>query len=587
MYTKKIRDAFLMGVSAASLCILSGQAFAAETYDFVTLIDDSGSNGTYGAEAGDFMTSMDNMLEANGVSGNRFGLTAFGGTYSETGAVLDVGGSLFGSSSDYASAVGSLTFQGSREDGYAAIVLMGNTYSSAFRSDAGRSAIMLTSDETRTEVDYSIDQDDALAALTNNNIRFTAIAPQTMRYNGNEAIAVVRPEGGSDYLVYYLDSGVLKSAFISSSAELFDGVTVGDYTALALGTDGAIVDYSNIGVLGGTSEDSLLARLLLAMSIEESADDAAQNIEDSGQMQTQVAVRNLVSSVSGRTDALRSLTRSGGQQSASLRGDDQSGLAGGDQASDYVTDRLAVWAEATGTLYSDWGSSDPFEGFLFAGTGGADYRVTDSLLLGASIGFESAKNTFQSGRDRDTVYFNTTLYGAYLLTDSVAVDGLVSVGYGRNEVNQALALVGDGKSQFNSVRVVSAANLSYQDMFDQVTLYGAAGLSYAHESMDDYRNDNEVLVETDSNRLAQTRISGDVGYQFDMGDGVLLEPFVTASLEWDILRSDDNDRVGMTGGGGVRTYIGPQVSAGLYGYTELVRSEENAYNIGANLRYQF
>src|SRR5687768_4793051 len=110
---------------AALLAVFSAPAAfaAATTADIVVIMDESGSMSGEQSWMSSTIGQLDLGLNANGLTGNRFGLVGFGASAGTAGADLvrqiNVGGAQFGTAAEYAAASGSLVTNGATEDGWA------------------------------------------------------------------------------------------------------------------------------------------------------------------------------------------------------------------------------------------------------------------------------------------------------------------------------------------------------------------------------------------------------------------------------------------------------------------------------------
>lgn len=319
----------------------------------------------------------------------------------------------------------------------------------------------------------------------------------------------------------------------------------------------------------------------------ESAQSEEESVSDSASANNRVSTRTVVSSVTNRAASLaRNFRISQESGLPDTSGKALTGLSGGD-IGEWAIGRLGIWADASGAIYSDEASSDAFWGNQMGFMGGADYRFTDRLMAGAGLGVERAEIDFKSDRQRRITYVNTTVYGAYLINDTLSVNGLGSYSVGINSVEAPGTFVSANiDADYLSHRFITAANLAYNDAFDRVTAFGYMGISYSHEIFGTYEDTVGTEIEPPDSKLGQVYAFGDVGYTFET-DGGVLEPFVSARLEYDFVRDGDNDRFGSVLGGGVRARWTEGLTVEAFGNTEVARSDETATSFGINMRVQF
>ncbi len=111
------------------------------------------------------------------------------------------------------------------------------------------------------------------------------------------------------------------------------------------------------------------------------------------------------------------------------------GSAGSDQPLDFG--RLGVFLNGTVTT-GDKDRTANVEGFDFQTTGltlGADYRFTDSLILGAAIGYMNSDTDLDAGGgELDSDGYSLSLYGTFYQGAALYLDGIIS--YGDNDYDQ-------------------------------------------------------------------------------------------------------------------------------------------------------
>ncbi|MQX36294.1 autotransporter outer membrane beta-barrel domain-containing protein [Roseospira navarrensis] len=393
-------------------------------------------------------------------------------------------------------------------------------------------------------------------------------------------LTVGAPAFAQEYSVNWLDSydpdGITSGGIINGKDWY---ISTGE-TSQVWSIDGEIIFSGLIG----SETDADWERFFNALGIGTATTERA--IEDSSETNTRISTRTLVMNIANRAATLARAVRGtslaqGGGLSDDEGGASLTGLAGGD-IGEWAIGRFGIWADGSGTMFSDRTSSDDFWGNQLSFMGGADYRYTDRFMVGAGLGFERVEVDFKSNRTRLVTYINTTLYGAYLVTDSISLNAFGSYAPGLNSMHWA---AGDGEG-FMSHRFITSGNVAYNNAFDRVTTNAFAGLSYSYETFDSYENNGGTTIEPDDSQLAQVYASGDVGYMFET-DGGALEPFVSARLEYDFVSEGNNDRFGSVLGGGVRAIWTEGLFVEAFGNTEVARSDESATSFGLNMRVQF
>jgi hypothetical protein len=311
--------------------------------------------------------------------------------------------------------------------------------------------------------------------------------------------------------------------------------------------------------------------------------EAEEGTQASSSANTHITTRNIVDMVGRRAAALArggvAVEQAGLDAAGRL-----TGLAGGDGA-EWYAGRLALWADASGSFFDDATPVDDFDGHQYSVMVGADYRYNDRVMAGVGLGYEGVRVDFDSARERDVDYLTATVYGAWLATDTISLNALGSYGLGLNE---ATALIPAGEeNDYLSHRFITAVNAAYSNLFGNVTTFGQVGVSYSHEAFEAYDTSLGATVDPDDTDLAQLYGMGDVGYLMEAGADSTVEPYVSARLEYDVVRDGSNDRFGAVLGGGLRMQLEQSVSLDAFGNTEVARSNEGSTSFGLNVRLQF
>lgn len=116
--------------------------------------------------------------------------------------------------------------------------------------------------------------------------------------------------------------------------------------------------------------------------------------------------------------------------------------AGQDSGESWFTGRLSAFVSGTiGTGDAD--GSDEETGYdfdFYALTGGMDYRITDTAVVGLALSFARNESDFDfNGGDLDTKSYSLTLYGTASLTERLWIEG--SAGYTRNDFDMTRNIV--------------------------------------------------------------------------------------------------------------------------------------------------
>lgn len=292
---------------AAVVSALGGAAHAASTIDMVVAIDESGSmSGEHNQFIGSYIENLDNVLNTQNVTVNRYGLGGFGGGAYQGASANEAGretsdsalyrhlglssgvDAVWGDAAQFKLVTPQLATSGGTEDGYRMIDYVLRNYQ--FRNSAGASILLIT-DEDRdidtggTPVTSGLPQGQTIydtdttantatmqQMLAQKHIVLHSVVNQRFTDSqGRAAIAIVGADPATGF-AFVKDpvTGVVTKVQGYAIAGGF-GTTDGDYTRLALATGGTVMDidqlrsvYNDLTALSSLSQE--LAKIVAAIS---------------------------------------------------------------------------------------------------------------------------------------------------------------------------------------------------------------------------------------------------------------------------------------------------------------------------------
>lgn len=298
-------------LAMAVLAAVGGAAHAASTIDMVVAIDESGSmSGEHNKFIGSYIENLDNVLNAQSVTVNRYGLGGFGGSTGQGVSANEAGretgyalyrelnlssgvDALWGSATEFNLVTPQLQTSGSTEDGYRMIDYVLRTYQ--FRNSAGASILLITDEDRDVDTGgspvttglpqgqtiYDTSKTAANTAtmqqmLAQKHIVLHSVVDQRFTDSqGNPAIAIVGADPATGY-AFVKDSktGVVTKvqgyAIVPNSSGS-SATTETDYTKLSLATGGTVMDidqlrsvYTDLTALNSLSQ--ALANIVAAIS---------------------------------------------------------------------------------------------------------------------------------------------------------------------------------------------------------------------------------------------------------------------------------------------------------------------------------
>ena len=247
--------------------------------DIVLVVDESASLGPTQAFTAQFVQDLEAGLLAAGVgnvSGNRYGAVGFGGGGADNlGRSILVGGGLFGTADEYATATSQFVTTGAIEDGFAGIDFALDNYS--FRADAAR-FIILATDEDRDDEDRSLTLTSTIANLQANDIALQGILGINIQdNNGLRALAI-------DSTDVFIEDPAGPGGFTTQpGGVVIGGSGVADYLPLVQATGGIAGDLSQIGTSPATA--AVFGQALIASIVDQAGGGGNTNQGTQGDWQ--------------------------------------------------------------------------------------------------------------------------------------------------------------------------------------------------------------------------------------------------------------------------------------------------------------
>lgn len=223
---------------------------------------------------------------------------------------------------------------------------------------------------------------------------------------------------------------------------------------------------------------------------------------------------------------------------------------------------------------------------------GIDTMPGDNWLLGVSFGLErsSVDTRFNAGEQTITgmtlAPYVGVLLGDWLTFDASAGVSTLSMDQFRT---QGAARV---TSDVDSTRLFANANLAASHAFDRVLLTGLAGMLYATQRDDDFRESNGTLNAESRVNVGRLLLGGEAAYTAGA-----FEPYVSGTFEYDFTKTSQafapgvarpkNDDTDVLFAVGVR-YFGDEDISGSIEYSRVIgRSNLDEDTFSANVRWPF
>lgn len=377
----------------------------------------------------------------------------------------------------------------------------------------------------------------------------------TAEVNGGTVLVVFadsfRPAEGERFNVIQATGGITGTGVTTVQTNV-DGVTASVVPAAQTGG----VD---IVIVGGTAT---------------AAQEAEATISTTAEQQTRSVVRTVVAAVSGRVREAMAARRD--RATAGIEA--ESGMAAGNGGSS----GLAAWADGGASRLINSQNGGKFDGWGRTLLVGADYTV-GSFVLGGAVGLErSTLSIQQNDGDRKAHGGSLVAYAGYLIDETFSADVQVAAGRLSNRLREMRGGVVD-TGDFNSNRLIVAANLTAVHTVSDWTMTGIVGTSFSRERFESYSTDAGLRVDPGSVYLGQVRVGGELSYALSPA----INPYVAASYEVDVRSSENGDRNGAVLGAGLRASLADNFTVGVFGSAQVLRRDDENYAIAVNGRYSF
>ncbi|MCK6418046.1 MAG: autotransporter outer membrane beta-barrel domain-containing protein [Alphaproteobacteria bacterium] len=278
-----------------------------------------------------------------------------------------------------------------------------------------------------------------------------------------------------------------------------------------------------------------------------------------------------------------------------------------------MENRMGVWVSGSYSDVSDDNTATAFDGTVYTGFAGVDYKVTNRALVGLSVGYEDA--------DIDTAY-NQSSTGA---DGNVEGDGYTIAPYLGVELgkNASFSLTGGyADLEYDTLRYDPISSNSITGSTDAERWFVSGALNGAHKMASNWNlrgrlsafyadEEKDAFTETESdgatidqgaldNAFGQASLEARLGYAFRYA-----EPYVLAAADYDFEKDEapvglgtslapaqqkaslDDSDFGARFGGGLNFQLGSNVTGGIEAYTVEFREDYEEITVGGGLRLNF
>jgi len=203
-----------------------------------------------------------------------------------------------------------------------------------------------------------------------------------------------------------------------------------------------------------------------------------------------------------------------------------------------------IWAEGKYSSFRDAGFASNQDGHFAMLTAGADLVVNPNVLVGAMISFDSMSqlktlaSTQSSGQG-----WMAGPYATFRLADGVFLQTRAAWGKSINMVSPNLTYTDSYETQ----RWLLAATLSGRWTNGPWSIRPTAAITAMADEAKSYTDQFGAVIPEAHTRLGQAKLGPDIGYSYQLGNGVLIEPHASVQLIWDFATDASSPGLGQIG----------------------------------------
>ncbi len=357
--------------------------------------------------------------------------------------------------------------------------------------------------------------------------------------------------------------------------------------------------FGYVGAASATATSNAPANQVVAGAVTQAASSAVASVVSAG-VSTAAASVGVGGGALGGGGGVAPVgaPAAGGQTSNATRAMwsiDQTGLAAAAAARGIGLWVQGAYTNAESSFNKGTNNDMRFKGDIWAGSVGADYRVTQRFVLGAAVGYQyvDVNTTFNSGKLKQTGW-GVTPYAVFALNQNYFID--VSGGYYWLD-NEMMRNSNTARANYDGDRWSVGGNINGAWTINRWQASAAVGYLYVKATDDAFRETGSAaqagLQASQITKLGQGRIGGSLGYS--LGN---ITPYGMARVEHNFEQPKVSLNSGVGGqppeartgyriGAGLRFNVSSAVSGDVSANTLLGKDDYKEYGVGGTLRIAF
>ncbi|MBF0267318.1 MAG: autotransporter domain-containing protein [Alphaproteobacteria bacterium] len=263
-----------------------------------------------------------------------------------------------------------------------------------------------------------------------------------------------------------------------------------------------------------------------------------------------------------------------------LNFDEDGGLAAGNAPA-----KWGIWLSG-GYSHINYNRSDNnFDGRVWTGAAGIDYRVTQRLFIGLSGAWEDVSLDTKFNRGNfDGSGWTVAPYAALIIDEMFSADltaGYSNLSYDMDRIDPGDNSTITGKT--DGARYFGQLNLNADKNINNWRLGATLGTLYAWEKKDAFTESNSNKVLSHDARLGRASLGGRVGYLF----ANVFEPYAGAAYRYDFSDGNSPDSDDVLLKAGTRFYMGDVSVGSIEASAPVMRDHTNQWSVVGAIRLNF
>ncbi len=260
--------------------------------------------------------------------------------------------------------------------------------------------------------------------------------------------------------------------------------------------------------------------------------------------------------------------------------------SGGEAASN------GLWVSASASALDNTLISTEYDGGLFLGMMGYDYRINKRLLLGAALGYESTDidTRFNNGTVQSNA-FTVSPYAAFQICDYLSIDVILSYSFLDYDTVRPTFL-GQATGGYDADRYMVSSNLNYYYLTGNWNFNARFGYMYTKEDADGFTESNGNRVQSEDTKIGEFQIGGKVGYfinKFELFVGAyyIYDSTMTKTRVLAGQRRPSNDKSEVEAIAGINLFANDTVNLGAEVSTSMGRDDVDNTSVLINISFSF